>query len=430
MEKSPIVKRVDKLSVIIASVVIGIALLTMFIWILSGAGLSFALARAAAVIIIGCPCMLLVSVRFAIKAGKDVAAENKILFNTASAMEDAVKAKTIAIDKTGIITKGEPIVTDIFPAEALTSSGYSLLNNLEDELVKIAGILESRSEHPWAKAINSYIKDLHPYEDDEDDLLEVTDFEMVPGMGLKALLNGHNIYGGSLEFIEQHAHVHSELKEKAEGLASVGRTPVFYAIDKRVLGIIAVSDTIKNESVEAVKELKNMGLKVVMITGDNKGTSKAIGDHAGVDEVIAEIMPGQKENTIDELKKTGNVAVVADAVKDKAALTKADTGIAIGTESATSADTADVVLERDSLLDAAAVIRLSGKVQKIVNQNILGAVIYYIIGIPMAAGAYISIAGFAIGPLTAIVVLCLVTALAIFNAMRLKSFDIHDSSKD
>ncbi|WP_026515899.1 heavy metal translocating P-type ATPase [Butyrivibrio sp. MC2021] len=428
--KAPIAKIADKVSSIFVPIVIIIALFTMFIWLLVGAEFGFALARAIAVLVISCPCALGLATPVAIMVGNGVGAKNGIMFKTAASLENTGKTKIVAIDKTGTITKGEPIVTDIFPAEALTSSGYSLLNNLEDELVKIAGILESRSEHPLAKAINSYIKDLHPYEDDEDELLEVSDFEALPGNGLKAVLNGHNIYGGNLEFIEKYAYVQSELKEKAESLAAMGKTPVFYAIDKRFLGIIAVSDTIKEDSAAAIKELKNMGLKVVMLTGDNKGTAKAIGEQAGVDEIIAGILPGQKENAIKELQKYGSVAMIGDGINDAPALTRADTGIAIGAGTDIAIDAADVVLVRNSLLDAAAAIRLSRKVLKNIHENLFWAFFYNVIGIPLAAGAYIHLFGWALNPMFGAAAMSLSSLFVVSNALRLNFFDIHDSSKD
>lgn len=428
--KAPIAKIADKVASVFVPVVIIIALLTMFIWLLVGQEFGFALSRAIAVLVISCPCALGLATPVAIMVGNGVGAKNGIMFKTAASLENAGKARIIALDKTGTITKGEPIVTDIFPAEALTSSGYSLLNNLEDELVKIAGILESRSEHPLAKAINSYIKDLHPYEDDEDEDIEVTDFEVIPGKGLKAVLNGHNIYGGNLGFVEQYAPVYSELKEKAEALAANGRTPVFYAIDRRLLGIIAVSDTIKDDSRAAIKELKNMGLYVVMLTGDNEGTARAIGQEAGVDKIIAEIFPGQKEAAIKELQKYGKVAMVGDGINDAPALTRADTGIAIGAGTDIAIDAADVVLMRNSLMDVPAAIRLSKKTLKNIHENLFWAFFYNIIGVPLAAGAFIHLFGWALNPMFGAAAMSVSSFLVVTNALRLNLFDIHDSSRD
>lgn len=428
--KAPIAKVADKVSAVFVPAVIIVALFTLAIWLLVGREFGFALSRAIAVLVISCPCALGLATPVAIMVGNGIGAQNGIMFKTAASLENAGKTKIIAIDKTGTITRGEPIVTDIFPAEALTSSGYSLLNNLEDELVKIAGILESRSEHPLAKAINSYIKDLHPYEDDEDEPAEISDFEALPGNGLKAVYNGHNIYGGNLQFIEKHAFVHSELKEKAEGLASTGKTPIFYAIDKRLLGIIAVSDTIKDDSADAIRELKALGLRVIMLTGDNEGTARAIGAQAGVDDIVAEILPGQKESVIKSLQEYGKVAMVGDGINDAPALTRADTGIAIGAGTDVAIDAADIVLVRNSLMDVAAAIRLSRKTLKNIYENLFWAFFYNVIGIPLAAGAYISLFGWALNPMFAAAAMSLSSFFVVTNALRLNLFDIHDSSKD
>ncbi|MDC7295200.1 heavy metal translocating P-type ATPase [Butyrivibrio sp. DSM 10294] len=428
--KAPIAKVADKVSAVFVPAVIIVALFTLFIWLLVGKEFGFALSRAIAVLVISCPCALGLATPVAIMVGNGKGARNGIMFKTAAALENAGKTKIVAIDKTGTITKGEPIVTDIFPAEALTSSGYSLLNNLEDELVKIAGILESRSEHPIAKAINSYIKELHPFEDDEDELMEITDFEALPGNGLTAVYNGHKIYGGNLEFIEKHAYVHSELKEKAEGLASTGKTPVFYAIDKRLLGIIAVSDTIKEDSAAAIKELKGLGIRVIMLTGDNEGTARAIGEQAGVDDIVAGILPGQKESVIRSLQEYGKVAMVGDGINDAPALTRADTGIAIGAGTDVAIDAADIVLVRNSLMDVASAIRLSRKTLKNIHENLFWAFFYNVIGIPLAAGAYISLFGWALSPMFAAAAMSLSSFFVVTNALRLNLFDIHDNSKD
>jgi Cu2+-exporting ATPase len=430
--KAPIAKIADKVSGVFVPVVIGIAVVTFIIWIIITKDMGFSLSRAIAVLVISCPCALGLATPVAIMVGNGIGAKNGIMFKTAEALENAGKIKIVALDKTGTLTKGEPMVTDVFTADSVTRSGYSLINTSENELLKIAGLLERRSEHPLAKAVVSYVGDIRSYMDDiyDDEEEDITDFEVLPGHGLRAKYMGHEVNGGSLKYISGICQLQPEIREKASGLAGQGKTPLFFARDKKLMGIIAVADTIKDDSAEAIKELKNMGIHTVMITGDYLRTAMAIGDQAGVDEIAAEVLPDGKEAIIKKLSEYGKVAMVGDGINDAPALTRADTGIAIGAGTDVAIDAADVVLMKNSLKDVAAAIRLSRLTLRNIHQNLFWAFFYNIIGIPLAAGAYIHAFGWELSPMFGAAAMSLSSFFVVTNALRLNLVNIHDSSKD
>ena len=432
--KAPIAKIADKVSGIFVPAVIAIAAVTFIIWFLITKEFGYSLSRAIAVLVISCPCALGLATPVAIMVGNGVGAKNGIMFKTAASLENAGRTQIVALDKTGTITKGEPVVTDVFTADSITRSGYSLINSYENELLKIAGLLEKKSEHPLAKAVVDYVGDLRIYSDDpyddEDGDEEITDFEVLPGHGLRGKYQGQEVVGASLKYISSICRVLPEVREKAVGLASQGKTPLCFAKNGKLIGIIAVADTIKEDSAKAIKELKEMGIHVVMITGDNERTAMAIGDQAGVDEIAAEVLPDGKEEIIRKLSEYGKVAMVGDGINDAPALTRADTGIAIGAGTDVAIDAADVVLLKNSLLDVSAAIRLSRATLRNIHQNLFWAFIYNIIGIPLAAGAYVKLFGWELSPMFGAAAMSLSSFFVVTNALRLNLLKIHDSSKD
>ncbi len=433
--KAPIAKIADKVSGVFVPAVIGIALVTFIIWFLITKEFGYSLSRAIAVLVISCPCALGLATPVAIMVGNGVGAKNGIMFKTATSLENAGRTQIVALDKTGTITKGEPVVTDVFTADSVTRSGYSLINSSENELLKIAGLLEKKSEHPLAKAVVDYVGDLRTYYDDDpdedgDDRDDITDFEVLPGHGLRGKYLGQEVVGASLKYISEICKVQPEVREKAVGLATQGKTPLCFAKNGKLIGIIAVADTIKEDSAKAIKELKDMGIHVVMITGDNARTAMAIGDQAGVDEIAAEVLPDGKEEIIRKLAEHGKVAMVGDGINDAPALTRADTGIAIGAGTDVAIDAADVVLLKNSLLDVSAAIRLSRATLRNIHQNLFWAFIYNIIGIPLAAGAYIKLFGWELSPMFGAAAMSLSSFFVVTNALRLNLLKIHDSSKD
>ncbi len=432
--KAPIAKIADRVSAVFVPAVIVIALLTIAIWVLVGADFGYALTRGIAVLVISCPCALGLATPVAIMVGNGVGAKNGIMFKTAATLENTGKTQIVALDKTGTITEGEPMVTDVFTPDSITRSGYSLINESENKLLKIAGLLEKKSEHPLAKAVVSYVGPGEIYyddlEDDEDEVDDITDFEVLPGHGLKGKYHGHDVIGASLRYIEKIVKIHPEIRQKAEGLAAQGKTPLCFAMDGKLLGIIAVADTIKKDSAEAVKELKDMGIHVIMITGDNLKTARAIGDQAGVDEIISEVLPNDKEAIIRKLSEKGKVAMVGDGINDAPALTRADTGIAIGAGTDVAIDAADVVLMKSNLVDVAAAIRLSRATLRNIHQNLFWAFFYNVIGIPLAAGAYIHAFGWELSPMFGAAAMSLSSFFVVTNALRLNLLKIYDPSKD
>lgn len=433
--KAPIAKIADRVSGVFVPAVIVIALLTIVIWLLVGADFGYALTRGIAVLVISCPCALGLATPVAIMVGNGVGAKNGIMFKTAATLENTGKTQIVALDKTGTITEGEPVVTDVFTPDSITRSGYSLINESENKLLKIAGLLEKKSEHPLAKAVVSYVGPGEIYyddldEDDEEETDDITDFEVLPGHGLKGKYHGHEVIGASLRYIEKIVKIHPEIREKTEGLAAQGKTPLCFAMDGKLLGIIAVADTIKKDSAKAVKELKDMGIHVIMITGDNLKTARAIGDQAGVDEIISEVLPKDKEAIIRKLSETGKVAMVGDGINDAPALTRADTGIAIGAGTDVAIDAADVVLMKSNLVDVAAAIRLSRATLRNIHQNLFWAFFYNVIGIPLAAGAYIHTFGWELSPMFGAAAMSLSSFFVVTNALRLNLLKIYDPSGD
>jgi len=425
--KAPIAKVADKVSGVFVPVVMGIALLTIIVWLILGADFGSALARGIAVLVISCPCALGLATPVAIMVGNGIGAKNGIMFKTAASLEMLGKTQIVALDKTGTITKGEPIVTDVFSADSIDKSGYtpSKYESFDDKLIKIAGLLESKSEHPLAKAVMKHVNDLDVELDEE-----ITDFKAVFGNGLEANLDGHMIRGGKRHFIEKYARIQGEILEKADGLASEGKTPLYFSQDNKLVGIIAVADTIKDDSEEAISQLKNMGIKVVMLTGDNEKTSIAIGKKAGVDNIVAEVLPEEKAKVVADLSKQGITAMVGDGINDAPALTRADTGIAIGAGTDVAIDAADVVLMKSSLLDVSKAIRLSRQTLKNIHENLFWAFFYNVIGIPLAAGCYIKLFGWSLSPMFGAAAMSLSSFFVVTNALRLNLFNINDSSKD
>lgn len=409
--KAPIAKIADKVSGIFVPTVIGIAVLTMIIWLAIGSGAGYALSRAIAVLVISCPCALGLATPVAIMVGSGVGAKNGILFKTAAALEETGRTKIIALDKTGTVTKGEPVVTDIVPAAGMS----------EGELLELAAALESKSEHPLAKAV---VKEAGKR---NVKAVEVTDFKALPGNGLSAIFDGTKASAGKRDFIEASAEIGSEMLLRSEELAEQGKTSMFFECGGKIAGLIAVADEIKPDSAAAIKDLKCMGLKVVMITGDSEKTANAIGELAGVDEVIAGVLPEGKEAKIRELAAESKVAMVGDGINDAPALTRANTGIAIGAGTDVAIDAADVVLMNSSLKDAAAAIRLSRATLRNIHENLFWAFIYNIIGIPLAAGAFVQAFGWSLNPMFGAAAMSLSSFCVVSNALRLNLFDIHKS---
>ena len=411
--KAPIAKIADTVSGFFVPAVISIAVVTTIVWLLLGHELGYALARGISVLVISCPCALGLATPVAIMVGNGLGAKNGILFKTAASLEAAGRTQIVALDKTGTITEGAPRVTDLLPAEGVS----------ETELLTLAAALESRSEHPLAKAVlaDAEAKAISPP--------EVTDFAALPGNGLAAKLNGMGIYAGNAAFIQTKLTLPAALAQQAEKLASEGKTPLFFGGAGRLLGVIAVADTIKEDSPEAIRQLQNMGIRVVMLTGDNQRTADAIGRQAGVDEVIAGVLPDGKEAVIRQLQASGKVAMVGDGINDAPALTRADTGIAIGAGTDVAIDAADVVLMNSKLSDVPAAIRLSRATLRNIHENLFWAFIYNIIGIPLAAGLFIPF-GLTLNPMFGAAAMSLSSFCVVSNALRLNLFDLHSTRHD
>ena len=411
--KAPIAKIADTVSGFFVPAVISIAVVTTIVWLLLGHELGYALARGISVLVISCPCALGLATPVAIMVGNGLGAKNGILFKTAASLEAAGRTQIVALDKTGTITEGAPRVTDLLPAEGVT----------ETELLTLAAALESRSEHPLAKAVlaDAEAKAITPP--------EVTDFAALPGNGLAAKLDGMDIYAGNAAFIQTKLTLPAALAQQAEKLASEGKTPLFFGGAGRLLGVIAVADTIKADSPEAIRQLQNMGIRVVMLTGDNQRTADAIGRQAGVDEVIAGVLPDGKEAVIRQLQASGKVAMVGDGINDAPALTRADTGIAIGAGTDVAIDAADVVLMNSKLSDVPAAIRLSRATLRNIHENLFWAFIYNIIGIPLAAGLFIPF-GLTLNPMFGAAAMSLSSFCVVSNALRLNLFDLHSTRHD
>ena len=411
--KAPIAKIADTVSGFFVPAVISIAVVTTIVWLLLGHELGYALARGISVLVISCPCALGLATPVAIMVGNGLGAKNGILFKTAASLEAAGRTQIVALDKTGTITEGAPRVTDLLPAEGVT----------ETELLTLAAALESRSEHPLAKAVlaDAEAKTITPP--------EVTDFAALPGNGLAAKLDGMDIYAGNAAFIQTKLTLPAALAQQAEKLAAEGKTPLFFGGAGRLLGVIAVADTIKEDSPEAIRQLQNMGIRVVMLTGDNQRTADAIGRQAGVDEVIAGVLPDGKEAVIRQLQASGKVAMVGDGINDAPALTRADTGIAIGAGTDVAIDAADVVLMNSKLSDVPAAIRLSRATLRNIHENLFWAFIYNIIGIPLAAGLFIPF-GLTLNPMFGAAAMSLSSFCVVSNALRLNLFDLHSTRHD
>lgn len=411
--KAPVAKIADKVSGVFVPVVIVIAVVTIAVWLLCGQTVGYALARGISVLVISCPCALGLATPVAIMVGNGMGARKGILFKTAASLEEAGKTQIAVLDKTGTITKGEPKVTDIIPFEIT-----------ENELLKYAYSIEAKSEHPLAKAIIVKAEELslNPY--------EVTDFKAESGNGLSAEYNGKRIIGGSKKYISSLIGISNDILSKADKLSEEGKTPLFFMLDNKLLGIIAVADVIKEESPQAIKQLQNMGIKVVMLTGDNERTAKAVGKLAGVDEVIAGVMPDGKEKVVAELKKQGKVLMVGDGINDAPALTRADIGMAIGSGTDIAIDAADVVFMKSKLTDVPAAVRLSRKTLRNIHENLFWAFIYNVIGIPLAAGVWIPLLGWQLNPMFGAAAMSLSSFCVVTNALRLNFFDITNPKKD
>lgn len=412
--KAPIAKVADKVSGVFVPAVITIAVITALIWLLAGESFGFALARGISVLVISCPCALGLATPVAIMVGNGVGAKNGIIFKTAVSLEEAGKVEIVALDKTGTITSGEPKVTDMIPAEGIS----------QEELLRLAYALESRSEHPLARAIVDYAKEKGVQAS------EVTDFEALTGNGVQTKLNGSRLLGGSFKFMKSQLSIPESAQSQYEKLAGDGKTPLFFAKENQFLGIIAVADVIKEDSPQAVRELQNMGIRVVMLTGDNERTAKAIGAQAGVDEVIAGVLPDGKESVIRKLKEQGKVAMVGDGINDAPALTRADMGIAIGAGTDIAIDAADVVLMKSRLSDVPAAIRLSRATLHNIHENLFWAFAYNVIGIPLAAGIWIPLFGWQLNPMYGAAAMSLSSFCVVTNALRLNLVKIHDASHD
>jgi len=411
--KAPVAKIADKVSGVFVPAVIVIALITIAVWLLCGQTVGYALARGISVLVISCPCALGLATPVAIMVGNGMGARKGILFKTAASLEEAGKTQIAVLDKTGTITKGEPKVTDIISFEIT-----------ENELLKYAYSIEAKSEHPLAKAIIVKAEELslNPY--------EVTDFKVESGNGLSAEYNGKKIIGGSKKYISSLIGISNDILSKADKLSEEGKTPLFFMLDNKLLGIIAVADVIKEESPQAIKQLQNMGIKVVMLTGDNERTAKAVGKLAGVDEVIAGVMPDGKEKVVAELKKQGKVLMVGDGINDAPALTRADIGMAIGSGTDIAIDAADVVFMKSKLTDVPAAVRLSRKTLRNIHENLFWAFIYNVIGIPLAAGVWIPLLGWQLNPMFGAAAMSLSSFCVVTNALRLNFFDITNPKKD
>ena len=412
--KAPIAKVADRVSGVFVPVVITIAVITIAVWLLVGQTVGFALARGISVLVISCPCALGLATPVAIMVGSGMGAKNGILFKTAVSLEEAGRTQIIALDKTGTITTGEPVVTDILPADGVSS----------EELLRLSCALERRSEHPLARAI------LRQAEETGISAPEVTDFTALSGSGLTAQLDGQTLAGGNYKFISTQAQISPQIKAQSEALAEMGKTPLFFCRNGHLLGVIAVADPIKEDSAQAIRELKNMGIHVVMLTGDNEKTARAIGTQAGVDQVIAGVLPQGKEQAIRDLKERGKVAMVGDGINDAPALTRADVGIAIGAGTDVAIDAADVVLMKSRLSDVSAAIRLSRATLRNIHENLFWAFFYNVIGIPLAAGVWIPLLGWQLNPMFGAAAMSLSSFCVVTNALRLNFFKIHDPKRD
>lgn len=411
--KAPIAKVADKVSGVFVPVVMAIAAVTTAVWLLLGREVGFALARGISVLVISCPCALGLATPVAIMVGNGVGAKNGILFKTAASLEETGRVQVVALDKTGTITKGEPRVTDILPGPGVA----------EDQLLGLAAALEAKSEHPLARAV------MTKAEEDDINVADVADFRILPGNGLKCTIGDKKLLGGSMSFISGLVSVPEDMMRQAERLADEGKTPLMFGLGDKLLGIITVADVIKEDSTEAVKELRNMGIRVVMLTGDNKKTAEAIGRQAGVDEVIAGVLPDGKEAVIRGLMKQGKVAMVGDGINDAPALTRADTGIAIGAGTDVAIDAADVVLMKSSIMDVAGAIRLSRATLRNIHENLFWAFFYNTIGIPVAAGALIPL-GITLNPMLGAAAMSLSSFCVVTNALRLNLVNIRDARHD
>lgn len=405
--KAPIAKKADQVSGIFVPVIIGIALVTFIVWMILGKSIGFSIARAISVLVISCPCALGLATPVAIMVGNGMGAKHGILFKTSESLEVAGSVDIIALDKTGTITKGTPVVTDVVP--------YKIEKEI---LLNYASSLEKKSEHPLGKAVTDY------YQGSED----VEDFEILPGHGLRGLIHGKEVLGGSIKMMEK--HIPEEMMKQASDKAMEGKTPLFFSYDDTYLGMICVADTMKEDSPQAIKEMQNMGIQVVMLTGDNKKTADAIGKKAGVDEVIAGVLPDGKESVIRDLQKYGKVAMVGDGINDAPALTRADIGIAIGAGTDIAIDAADVVLMNSKLTDVTAAIRLSRATLRNIHENLFWAFFYNAICIPVAAGVFIHLTGWQMSPMLGAAAMSLSSFFVCMNALRLNTFSMHDASKD
>ena len=412
--KAPIAKVADRVSGVFVPTVIALAILTTAVWLLCGQSIGFALARGISVLVISCPCALGLATPVAIMVGNGLGAKNGILFKTAVSLEETGKTEIVALDKTGTITQGEPRVTDVLPAEGMTQGA----------LLSLAAALEQRSEHPLARAV------MMRAEEDGLTAAPVGDFRALPGNGLTATLSGETLLGGSLSFVSSQVDVPRSIRQKAEALAEEGKTPLLFAQAGRLAGVIAVADVIKADSPAAIAALRNMGIRVVMLTGDNEKTARAIGRLAGVDEVIAGVLPEGKESVIRRLQAQGRVAMVGDGINDAPALTRADIGIAIGAGTDVAIDAADVVLMKSSLSDVPAAIRLSRATLRNIHENLFWAFFYNVIGIPLAAGVWIPLFGWTLNPMFGAAAMSLSSFCVVSNALRLNLFKLHDAGKD
>ena len=412
--KAPVAKIADKVSGIFVPTVIGIAAITIIAWLLAGQTVGYALARGISVLVISCPCALGLATPVAIMVGNGMGAKNGILFKNAVSLENAGKIQIVALDKTGTITSGEPVVTDILPAPEVD----------ENSLLRLAYALEQKSEHPLARAI------LRKAEEQGLSAPEVSEFTALPGNGLRGVLDGAILNGGSYSYIRENADISEEQKAQAERLSNQGKTPLFFSRGRQLEGIIAVADAMKSDSPQAIKELQNMGIRVVMLTGDNQRTAEAIGKQAGVDQVIAGVLPEGKESAIRKLKEQGRVAMVGDGINDAPALTRADIGIAIGAGTDVAIDAADIVLMKSQLTDVPAAIRLSRATLRNIHENLFWAFIYNVIGIPLAAGVFISLLGWQLNPMFGAAAMSLSSFCVVTNALRLNLFKMYDSKHD
>ena len=412
--KAPIAKVADKVSGVFVPTVISISVVTMVVWLIAGQSVAYALARGISVLVISCPCALGLATPVAIMVGNGMGARNGILFKTAASLEETGKARIVALDKTGTITNGEPKVTDVIPAEGVK----------EQELLQYAYALEKKSEHPLAGAVTEKAGELGL------SAAEVTEFRALPGNGLSAKLNGKTLLGGSMTYMKEQTAVPEALEARIHALSAEGKTPLLFSFGERFLGVIAVADVIKEDSPQAVRELQNMGIEVVMLTGDNERTARAIGAQAGVDRVIAGVLPDGKESVIRELKKKGSVIMVGDGINDAPALTRADIGIAIGAGTDIAIDAADVVLMKSRLLDVPAAVRLSRATLRNIHENLFWAFFYNVIGIPLAAGVWISLFGWKLNPMFGAAAMSLSSFCVVSNALRLNFFNIRSTKKD